>query len=76
MVENFHYFAVDFKQFPVFLIVYRIVLGWLGHSTFTACFGAALGYDKVDYYGGTKELVRILTRTEAVTCILRKRIYQ
>lgn len=44
MVENFRYFAVDFKQFPVFLIVYRIVLGWLGHSTFTACFGAALGY--------------------------------
>ncbi len=44
MVENFHYFAVDFKQFPIFLIVYRIVLGWLGHSTFTACFGAALGY--------------------------------
>jgi RsiW-degrading membrane proteinase PrsW (M82 family) len=44
MVENFRYFAIDFRQFPVFLIVYRIVLGWLGHSTFTACFGAALGY--------------------------------
>jgi len=44
MVENFRYFAVDFKQFSVFLIVYRIVLGWLGHSTFTACFGASLGY--------------------------------
>lgn len=44
MVENFQYFAVDFKSFPVFLIVYRIVLGWLGHSTFTVCFGAALGY--------------------------------
>ncbi|MFL5628970.1 MAG: PrsW family glutamic-type intramembrane protease [Ktedonobacteraceae bacterium] len=44
LVENFRYFAVDFKQFPVFLIVYRIVLGWLGHSTFTVCFGAALGY--------------------------------
>ena len=44
MVENFRYFAIDFKQFPVFLIVYRIVLGWLGHSTFTVCFGAALGY--------------------------------
>jgi RsiW-degrading membrane proteinase PrsW (M82 family) len=44
MVENFRYFAVDFRQFPVFLIVYRIVLGWLGHSTFTVCFGAALGY--------------------------------
>jgi RsiW-degrading membrane proteinase PrsW (M82 family)/pSer/pThr/pTyr-binding forkhead associated (FHA) protein len=44
MVENFRYFANDFNQFPVFLIVYRIVLGWLGHSTFTVCFGAALGY--------------------------------
>jgi len=44
MVENFRYFAIDFKSFPVFLIVYRIVLGWLGHSTFTVCFGAALGY--------------------------------
>jgi RsiW-degrading membrane proteinase PrsW (M82 family)/pSer/pThr/pTyr-binding forkhead associated (FHA) protein len=44
MVENFRYFAIDFKEFPVFLIVYRIVLGWLGHSTFTVCFGAALGY--------------------------------
>ncbi len=44
MVENFRYFASDFQQFPVFLIVYRIVLGWLGHSTFTVCFGAALGY--------------------------------
>ena len=44
MVENFRYFANDFNQFPVFLIVYRIILGWLGHSTFTVCFGAALGY--------------------------------
>jgi len=44
MVENFRIFAIDFKSFPVFLIVYRIVLGWLGHSTFTVCFGAALGY--------------------------------
>ena len=25
------------------LILGRVVLGWLGHSTFTACFGAALG---------------------------------
>ena len=44
MVENFRYFALDFNNFPVFLIIYRIVLGWLGHSTFTVCFGAALGY--------------------------------
>lgn len=44
MVENFNYFALNSKNFLVFLIVGRIVLGWLGHSTFTACFGAALGY--------------------------------
>ncbi|HEY4384487.1 MAG TPA: PrsW family glutamic-type intramembrane protease [Ktedonobacteraceae bacterium] len=44
MVENFIYFAFDSKEFLVFLIVGRIVLGWLGHSTFTVCFGAALGY--------------------------------
>lgn len=44
MVENFNYFAVNSKNFLVFLIVGRIILGWLGHSTFTACFGAALGY--------------------------------
>src|SRR5207245_4825589 len=44
MVENFAFFARDSKKFLVFLIVGRVILGWLGHSTFTACFGAALGY--------------------------------
>jgi RsiW-degrading membrane proteinase PrsW (M82 family)/pSer/pThr/pTyr-binding forkhead associated (FHA) protein len=44
MVENFIYFAFDAKEFLVFLIVGRIVLGWLCHSTFTVCFGVALGY--------------------------------
>ncbi len=44
MIENFRYFALDSKNFLVFLIVGRIILGWLGHSTFIACFGAALGY--------------------------------
>src|SRR2546430_486406 len=44
MVENFNYFALNSKNFLVFLIVGRIILGWLGHSTFIACFGAALGY--------------------------------
>ncbi len=44
MIENFNYFAMNSKHFLVFLIVGRIILGWLGHSTFTACFGAALGY--------------------------------
>ncbi len=44
MVENFGYFASNGQNFLLFLIVGRIILGWLGHSTFIACFGAALGY--------------------------------
>jgi RsiW-degrading membrane proteinase PrsW (M82 family) len=44
MVENFVYFATNSKNFLLFLIVGRVVLGWLCHSTFTVCFGAALGY--------------------------------
>ncbi|HET8841404.1 MAG TPA: PrsW family glutamic-type intramembrane protease [Ktedonobacteraceae bacterium] len=44
MVENFGYFASNGDNFLAILIVGRIILGWLGHSTFIACFGAALGY--------------------------------
>ncbi len=44
MVENFSYFALHSKSSLAYLIVGRIILGWLGHSTFIACFGAALGY--------------------------------
>lgn len=44
MVENFNYFATNGYNSLAFLIVGRIILGWLGHSTFIACFGAALGY--------------------------------
>ena len=44
MVENFVYFALYSRDFLAFLIVGRVVLGWLSHSTFTICFGAALGY--------------------------------
>ncbi len=43
MVENFSYFSSRPKSLLV-LLIGRIVLGWLSHSTFTACFGAALGY--------------------------------
>ncbi len=43
MVENFSYFSTHPKSLLV-LLVGRVVLGWLSHSTFTACFGAALGY--------------------------------
>ncbi len=44
MVENFVYFALYSREFLAFLVVGRVVLGWLSHSTFTICFGAALGY--------------------------------
>ncbi|GCE13337.1 PrsW family glutamic-type intramembrane protease [Tengunoibacter tsumagoiensis] len=43
MVENFYYF-VQSPKLILFLFVGRIVLGWLCHSTFTVCFGIALGY--------------------------------
>lgn len=43
MVENFYYFSGNPNDVSA-LIVGRIVLGWLSHSTFTICFGVALGY--------------------------------
>jgi RsiW-degrading membrane proteinase PrsW (M82 family) len=46
LVENFSYFASGYRSSLVFLIIYRVVLGWLGHPTFTACFGAMLGYTR------------------------------
>jgi RsiW-degrading membrane proteinase PrsW (M82 family) len=44
MVENFVKFTQYSNEFLPYLIVGRVVLGWLCHSTFTACFGATLGY--------------------------------
>lgn len=44
MIENFMYFAHNAKDFLLFLFVMRIMLGWLCHSTYTVCIGAALGY--------------------------------
>ncbi|HEY7984584.1 MAG TPA: PrsW family glutamic-type intramembrane protease [Ktedonobacterales bacterium] len=44
LVENFVYFAASPKAELGALILGRVVLGWLGHSTFTALFGAGLGY--------------------------------
>ncbi|WP_322480327.1 PrsW family glutamic-type intramembrane protease [Thermogemmatispora sp.] len=46
LVENFSYFASGYRNSLVFLIIYRVVLGWLGHPTFTACFGSMLGYTR------------------------------
>lgn len=44
MVENFVYFALTPRADLGFVVVGRVVLGWLSHSTFTALFGAGLGY--------------------------------
>jgi RsiW-degrading membrane proteinase PrsW (M82 family) len=44
MVENYVYFSLSSHNDFGFLIVGRVLLGWLGHSTFTAAFGAGLGY--------------------------------
>ncbi len=44
MVENFVYFAVAPRSDLGILIIGRIALGWLSHSTFSALFGAGLGY--------------------------------
>lgn len=44
MVENFVYFSLSSHTDFGFLVVGRVLLGWLGHSTFTAAFGAGLGY--------------------------------
>ncbi len=44
MVENFVYFAVAPRADLGVLIVGRVALGWLSHSTFSALFGAGLGY--------------------------------
>lgn len=44
MVENVVYFATAPQGELAILIVGRIALGWLSHSTFTSLFGAGLGY--------------------------------
>lgn len=43
-VENFWYFTYYPSTFLTLLIIERVLLGWLLHSTFTVCFGIALGY--------------------------------
>ncbi len=43
MVENFVYFAQSPHNQLAFLVIGRVALGWLSHSTYTALFGAGLG---------------------------------
>ncbi len=45
MIENVAYFALaQSRRDLVILIIGRVILGWLGHSTFTACLGATIGF--------------------------------
>jgi RsiW-degrading membrane proteinase PrsW (M82 family)/pSer/pThr/pTyr-binding forkhead associated (FHA) protein len=66
MVENFVYFALYSREFLAFLIVGRVVLGWLSHSTFTICFGAALGYMRHTHVRWRQILIPILGYLVAV----------
>jgi RsiW-degrading membrane proteinase PrsW (M82 family) len=59
MVENFVYFALSSHADFGFLVVGRVLLGWLGHSTFTATFGAGLGYAR-EAHGRPGRRYRIL----------------
>jgi RsiW-degrading membrane proteinase PrsW (M82 family) len=43
MVENFVYFAQSPRDQLAFLVVGRVALGWLSHSTYTALIGIGLG---------------------------------
>jgi RsiW-degrading membrane proteinase PrsW (M82 family) len=52
VVENFVYFALSPARDLPYLVLARIVLGWLSHSTFTALFGAGLGYARERAYTG------------------------
>lgn len=44
IVENFGYFTSYPNDSLTTLIIERVLLGWLLHSTFTACTGIAFGY--------------------------------
>lgn len=66
MVENFVYFAGSARGDLGFLILGRVILGWLGHSTFTALFGAGLGLARETRAGRRKLLAPIIGFAAAV----------
>ncbi len=66
MVENFVYFAGSSRNDVGFLIVGRVILGWLSHSTFTALFGAGLGLTRETQSRRTKLLAPVLGFAAAV----------
>ncbi len=55
-VENFGYFALSPSNELPYLVLSRIMLGWLSHSTFTAVFGAGLGYAREQGHGAGSRL--------------------
>jgi hypothetical protein len=59
MVENYVYFSLSSHTDFGFLVVGRVLLGWLGHSTFTAAFGAGLGYAR-EAHGARGRRYRLL----------------
>ncbi|HEV8190816.1 MAG TPA: PrsW family glutamic-type intramembrane protease [Ktedonobacterales bacterium] len=66
MVENFVYFAIAPRSDLGFLFVGRVVLGWLSHSTFTALFGAALGYARETRHQRRRWMIPLLGFIAAV----------
>jgi RsiW-degrading membrane proteinase PrsW (M82 family) len=60
LVENFVYFAASPRAEVGFLVLGRVVLGWLGHSTFTALIGAGLGYARETRDRRTRALAPLL----------------
>lgn len=56
MIENFVYFAVSPRADLSVLILGRVVLGWLSHSTFTALFGIGIGYAR-EARGGRRRVL-------------------
>jgi hypothetical protein len=66
MVENFVYFAGTSREQLGFLILGRVILGWLGHSTFTALFGAGLGLARETRTGQRKYVAPLVGFAAAV----------
>ncbi len=54
MVENFVYFALSPRNDLPVLILGRVILGWLSHSTFTAFLGAGLGLARERHGRGSR----------------------
>lgn len=68
LVENYTYFAQSPRADLPFLIAGRVCLGWLSHSTFTALFGAGLGFARETRSRPSRWLLPLLGFCGAVLC--------